>query len=495
MKSKLRMKPARAIAALVCALLSRFGNPAQADEPFVQWANTSSNFGVAAICPTPDGGLLSALSVGANGVAALLRFEATGRLVASNTIPIANAYGIQADKAGMIYCAGIDQSTFSVAKLNPNGTLIWKTNASNPQPGLYHGADALAINSTGSVYAVGVSQGPVSFGEATFADGNGLLLSRLDQGGRVLWAKRILNAEQGTAHSLDLDLNGNIIFSGYLPPSGPMDFLGTNVYSGLTQNHSAFGGDYFVAKCDPDGNLLWVRVGDLHLNDTLTYVRGMCSAVDRQGNTYYLEGAKWLGKLDTNGNLVWWKIFPGAILRQSLGITVDAADEPVFCGQVDGTASFDSITLRPPTSDSQGFFLAKTDTNGNARWAIAGGSSSYDSPFRVTSDALGNLFIGATINAAGSFDGLALPSRPNGFGQTGMLAKLSERPQLRITNSVGSTTVTYPAKATNYVLEAATSLPAISWATVTNTPTVTATNRSVQLPLTGPAQFFRLRQP
>lgn len=44
-------------------------------------------------------------------------------------------------------------------------------------------------------------------------------------------------------------------------------------------------------------------------------------------------------------------------------------------------------------------------------------------------------------------------------------------------------------------IESATSLPAVSWTTVTNTPTDTATERSVQLPLTGNARFFRLRKP
>jgi len=44
------------------------------------------------------------------------------------------------------------------------------------------------------------------------------------------------------------------------------------------------------------------------------------------------------------------------------------------------------------------------------------------------------------------------------------------------------------------MLEAATSLPAVSWNTVTNTPSVTTSEHSVQLPLTGPAQFFRLRK-
>jgi hypothetical protein len=58
----------------------------------------------------------------------------------------------------------------------------------------------------------------------------------------------------------------------------------------------------------------------------------------------------------------------------------------------------------------------------------------------------------------------------------------------------GAANVSWPAKATNYVLETATSLPAVSWDLVTNTPTVTTNERGVQLPLTGNATFFRLRK-
>lgn len=68
------------------------------------------------------------------------------------------------------------------------------------------------------------------------------------------------------------------------------------------------------------------------------------------------------------------------------------------------------------------------------------------------------------------------------------------KPQVRIKSAAGAANLSRPAKATDYVLETATALPVVSWATVTNTPAVTATNRRVQLPLTAPAQFFRLRR-
>jgi hypothetical protein len=53
----------------------------------------------------------------------------------------------------------------------------------------------------------------------------------------------------------------------------------------------------------------------------------------------------------------------------------------------------------------------------------------------------------------------------------------------------------WPVEVTKHVLEVAISLPTISWNAITNNPTIGATERSMQLPLTGNARFFRLRQP
>ena len=68
-------------------------------------------------------------------------------------------------------------------------------------------------------------------------------------------------------------------------------------------------------------------------------------------------------------------------------------------------------------------------------------------------------------------------------------------PELRIKSTPAAVALSWPVEATNHVLEAAPSLPAVSWTTVTNTTAVTTTTeRSVQLPLTGSAAFFRLRK-
>jgi hypothetical protein len=67
-------------------------------------------------------------------------------------------------------------------------------------------------------------------------------------------------------------------------------------------------------------------------------------------------------------------------------------------------------------------------------------------------------------------------------------------PELRIARASSGVALSWPVEATNHVLEAASSLPAISWDTITNTPAVTTNERSVQLPITSMPKFFRLRK-
>jgi len=88
----------------------------------------------------------------------------------------------------------------------------------------------------------------------------------------------------------------------------------------------------------------------------------------------------------------------------------------------------------------------------------------------------------------------AFQSNLNGTSDA-FVAKISMAEVLKMSRSGQTLSLSWPASATNYILEATTTLPAVSWATVTNTPTVTTNERSVQLPVTGTARFFRLRQP
>ena len=162
------------------------------------------------------------------------------------------------------------------------------------------------------------------------------------------------------------------------------------------------------------------------------------------------------------------------------------------------TVTLDGITLQSRSAGWEDFYVAKANAQGTIQWAISGGGTEYDSGGSVLCDPLGNLFFQGIIRKVpGSFGGFPLTPASGipSYEPTLVVAKIAQKPALQLVNSAQSITLTWPVGATNYLLEAATSLPAISWETVTNTPTAGATDRSVQLPLKGPAQFFRLREP
>jgi hypothetical protein len=311
------------------------------------------------------------------------------------------------------------------------------------------------------------------------------VLCKYDSDGNLLWARVVDHSPSGSfdasISSLAVDLSGNIVICGYLS-EGTSDFGGATVFPGST-GHSQSAGDFYIAKYKPNGDLDWVQLG-----------YAMTIALDSHGDIYFsfswaTEGLTGIGKLSSEGALLWSKTFSNGYPG---GITVDAQDQPVFTGEFLDPATFDTITFHARSAFWSDFFVAKTDPQGNIQWAISGGGTEYDRGERVICDSLGNVFVTASIRKdIGSFDGITLV--PQSASETTMVvAKLAQKPPLRIVRSAQNISLAWPAKATKYVLEAATSLPAVSWDTVTNTPTVTATNCSVQLPLNGNARFFRL---
>jgi hypothetical protein len=85
----------------------------------------------------------------------------------------------------------------------------------------------------------------------------------------------------------------------------------------------------------------------------------------------------------------------------------------------------------------------------------------------------------------------SLPASGAAYVSTG----LGPGPQLAIALSAQSVILSWPVGAASYVLESASSLPAIAWDPVTNNPAIGPTEQTVQLPITDSTKFFRLRSP
>ena len=479
---------------------------ARAEDPCVLWARTAGKFTSGGVALSPAGDFLVAEEVYPYPNAFVLKFNSEGSLVASNAFFGADVNALAVDQAGAIYLTGwigtngsfnypTEQGLF-VAKYDQDFNRIWVSTESPQPPGTIHRsyANRLVRDVQGNVYVGGVSQGPTTLGSTVFGDSTGTrpLFCKYDSSGQLLWARRIEFTPSGTldggeVYDIAVDSSGNVIVSGFLR-EGTADFGGMILYPG-SSGHS-FGGDSYIAKYNPNGELLWVQ---------LAYGLG---AVSTSGEIYvnfsWVDvGYSGIAKLDPEGGLVWSKQWPANLYPPS-GMTLDPAGQLVFAGTFVDTVTVDGITLRSRSVGWEDFYVAKANTQGTFQWAISGGGTEYDSGGAVVCDPHGNVYFeGGLRKDPGSFGGFPLTPAPGAasWDMTLVLAKIAPSPPLKIASQAGGARISWPVGATNYVLEAATSLPAVSWNPVTNNPIVGPTERSVQLPVTGAAKFFRLRRP
>jgi hypothetical protein len=312
----------------------------------------------------------------------------------------------------------------------------------------------------------------------------------------LVWARRIessptASAGIGTARSIALDPEGNVLIGGYLD-NGPTDFGGL-----IVTIAGPYSGYFFIAKYNPNGNVLWARQS--HADHV---------AVDQRGDVYGIGNVissdpkattgMFCGKFDAAGNAVWERIVPGAYGN---GISLDRNSEPVFAGEFSGVIDLDGMRLQSTGSSFQDLLICKADAGGHFQWALSGGGAEFERATQVICDRAGSCYLTGVIRKEpGMFGSFPLDPLVPGDPTTDVFLSRVTDPTavavvLGIARTASDLTLSWPVEATNFVLEATTSLPAVSWTTVTNTLTVTATERSVQLPLTGNAQFFRLRQP
>ena len=91
-------------------------------------------------------------------------------------------------------------------------------------------------------------------------------------------------------------------------------------------------------------------------------------------------------------------------------LAVDIDGNIVVTGYYDGIATFGSYTLNP--SGAGDIYIAKYSNTGTVLWAVSAGGTSYDQPYSVTTDNLGNVIVTGIFNGVAIFGTTTL----NSFG-------------------------------------------------------------------------------
>ncbi len=170
----------------------------------------------------------------------------------------------------LLMTEGEGNNRISVAKLDNNGSTIWKQNLNGSR------AKDIAVDDEGNSYIAGAFQDTATFGNTTLeSDERDLFVAKLDSKGDVLWAKDFNLTADGEVDDITIDNEGNSYVSGI--------YYTQKTSVGKFTLYGERGGNAFIAKFDSNGEMEWAqnvggansdRIYDIIENDNKIYVAG-----------------------------------------------------------------------------------------------------------------------------------------------------------------------------------------------------------------------------
>jgi Secretion system C-terminal sorting domain/Beta-propeller repeat len=217
------------------------------------------------------------------------------------------------------------------------------------------------------------------------------------------WAEQCYGTNiNGDDHGQDIvtDPNGYSYVTGMF-----QDTVTFGAYTLFTPTE--FDTDMFIAKYDPNGNVVWVRQAggkdwDYGFGVSIDNL-GNCYVTGMVGDTSYFETDTifapystviFIAKYDTNGNYQWVKTAGSYLTNNNsgTGIVNDALGNIYTTGVFQDTIIFDTDTLIGGK-----YYVAKFDPSGNCLWAIQDGKTNTGFPFlyvnKIAIDNSGNSYV------------------------------------------------------------------------------------------------------
>ena len=340
------------------------------------------------------------------------------RLVGTNAVD-RGALRVAADPSGNCYFAGrfsgtvnlgtnvlvsADPSGVFVAKFDPQGQAVWARQVAAYDPN-YPWLLGFGVDAAGHAILSGRFTNAANFGGVSVTNG-AAFLARYDSAGNLLWAQSSLAGDAvalGPSGSVFLsgailpsssrprpgmlaeyDSLGNLLWSRPFPPSQAITVdaaenifttgFGLGTYGDITLTNAGGVSDYFVAKCNSAGQLLWVRqVG------SVTQQSGISVAVDALGNVYVAStsanlqpdpvlvigptiisnAVSFAAKYDSAGDALWGKALTTTNYAAVSGMALADPQQMYVAGRFLYRASFGMFNLSAGNSPGDDLFVAK----------------------------------------------------------------------------------------------------------------------------------------
>ncbi|MGC8829316.1 MAG: immunoglobulin domain-containing protein [Verrucomicrobiia bacterium] len=317
-----------------------------------------------------------------------------------------DASGVNAQSAG--------NSDILILKYSPNGDLIWLKQAGGPGNDL---PTSVAIGDDNSIYVGGFYEGSASFGTTNISQsdsssgimqtGTDIFVAKYNSNGELIWVKSFGGAGNDSVTSMVVDRKGYLIFAGNYEGVITLD----------SQTIPSVGGrDIFIAKCSPNGELIWVKYAGGFEDDKVNSI-----AVDDDGNIFitgaYSRGTRFgnttldslstpdmfLAKYNSSGELVWVKSFAGAGIQEGKAIAIDPTGQSLYVagifGQIEGEPGnivFGQIILT--SSNKIDLFIARFDSSGNPLMAKGFNYDDFDIATSIAVNPRNNILLNGFIS-------------------------------------------------------------------------------------------------
>ncbi len=258
------------------------------------------------------------------------------------------------------------------------------------------------------------------------------------------WARQTEGLASAEGFATATDPWGNAFVTGF--------FIGSTTFGSTTIS----GGPIFVAKYNPDGNLIWIASADGTSND-----KGNAITVDTSGDAYITgtfsafgnsttfgdttitgtDGENiFVAKIDSSGTWLWavQAGSPTGGLQNNdfgSGIDVDAAGNSYICGNFKSTVDFGDTSL--VSAGSSDIFVAKYNSSGEFQWARRAGGLAGDFANAISVDISGNSYVTGGFLGTADFEDTTFVSKGD---DDLFIAKYNTASELEWIHHVGGTT-------------------------------------------------------
>lgn len=345
---------------------------------------------------------------------------------------------------GNLSITSAGDSDFFLVKYDADGEAVWARRGGTDVFNDFGTATAIAPD--GSVYATGFFTGIATFDGGTNPDAElttfsdfDVFLVKYDPDGDLQWVRQAGGVEQDTGRDLAIDADGNVYLTG--------GFEGTGTF-GTVLLTSAGSTDAFLAKYDPDGDVLWARrggsdQGDLAYGVAVTadgaaHLSGSFRGVAQFGSLPVQSAGSsdvFVVQYDTDGEPVWVESIgaDGSEFTRGGGIGL-GPDGSVY---VQGSFS-NTILVGSDVLVSTGFtdiFVAKLDADGNELWGRRGGGDGTNFSAALAVDLNGNALAVGYADGTGTFDDTPITTQ----GRDGYFAVFDAEGELVTVELLGGT--------------------------------------------------------